>query len=276
MFKKAYFIEMNTFFKQRVFWYALLFFGGGISLLDVIGYLVAKTMPLRSANVLIQEFIWPSSLVNAVQLTDAHALGGLLLVTLIGLISARGFAWRTLHLWLSRGVPRSTLFVARCLTILLLILIFICIILIVSGITSGVITLISTKSLNIQPNDIKILFLNVLVIYCGLLPYIALTLMLVMISHNSVFSIFISLTFIFFVEKTIYPIFTYLGGVNAQIVQYLPIGLEQTLQIAIGGGTAKPQVVYPSPFLAVVIIGVYVIIFGIIGLWGFLYQDLTS
>src|SRR5690606_11908640 len=47
---------------------------------------------------------WPEGIISSLQLASGNVIGGLLLIVLVGTVTAQEYNWRTMHLWLSRGV----------------------------------------------------------------------------------------------------------------------------------------------------------------------------
>jgi ABC-type transport system involved in multi-copper enzyme maturation permease subunit len=114
-------LEKDKVLGRMVFWINLIILAAAIVIIDIVQYLIALSLPSNIAvstnastaspasNVLAAAVTWPNGLVNAAQFANAHALGGILLIVLVGVITSREYTWRTFHLWLSRGVSRIVL-----------------------------------------------------------------------------------------------------------------------------------------------------------------------
>jgi ABC-type transport system involved in multi-copper enzyme maturation permease subunit len=221
---------------------------------------------------------WPTGLVNAAQFASAHALGGILLIVLVGVITSREYTWRTFHLWLSRGVPRITLLAAKCIMILLTTVIMVLTSLLLSGAITGILTLLH-GTLNLNQVPFNQVILNFLITVYTLLPYVALTFMLTILSRSSAVAIGVGLVFVFPIESTVYTVLTMTGGTYAQIAQYLPVGLGATLSNATSGSMSSASPIhtpFPSPIVACFCLALYTAIFTGIAAWRFLHQNFTD
>lgn len=289
---RAILLEKDKVLGRKVFWINLIILAAVIIFINVAEYLIALSLPSHvvvssnstshvssATNALTEAVTWPTGLVNASQFASAHALGGLLLIILVGVITAREYTWRTFHLWLSRGVSRIVLLEAKCIMILLSIVIMVLTSLLLSGTITGILTLLLHGTLNLDQVPFNQIILNFLITAYTLLPYVALTFMLTILSRSSAVAIGVGLVFVFLVESTVYTILTMIGGTLAQIVQYLPIGLGATLSIAASGSMTSANLThtpFPSPIVACLCIALYTAVFTGIAAWRFLHQNFTD
>lgn len=280
---RAILLEKDKVLGRKVFWINLTILAAVIILINVAEYIIALSLPHpavnAASNVLTAAVTWPNGLVNASQFAGAHALGGILLIILVGVITAREYTWRTFHLWLSRGVSRIILLEAKCIMILLSTVILVLTSLLLSGTITGILTLLLHGTLNLDQVPFNQVILNFLITAYTLLPYVALTFMLTILSRSSAVAIGVGLVFVFLIESTVYLILTTIGGTLAQIVQYLPVGLGATLSIAASGSmtSANPtHTPFPSPIVACLCIALYTAFFTGIAAWRFLHQNFTD
>ena len=284
-------LEKDKVLGRMVFWINLIILAAAIVIIDIVQYLIALSLPSNIAvstnastaspasNVLAAAVTWPNGLVNAAQFANAHALGGILLIVLVGVITSREYTWRTFHLWLSRGVSRIVLLEAKCIIILLSTLIIVLTSLLLSGAITGILTLALHGTLNLDQVPFNQVILNFLITDFTLLPYVALTLMLTILSRSSVVAIGVGIAFVFLVESTLYTVLTLTGGTPAQIVQYLPAGLATALFSAASGSMSNASPIHvssPSPIVACLCIALYTAVFTGIAAWRFLHQDFTD
>jgi ABC-type transport system involved in multi-copper enzyme maturation permease subunit len=277
MFWNVLLLEMDKIFKRAIFWIELAVLAVVIIGIDVIQYLVSLALPSAASRQLISLFTWPTGLEAAGQLADAHALGGALLIILLSVITAQEYSWRTYHLWLGRGIPRSILLAAKSIVALIATFLVVLTAVIVSILVTGILTLVVKGSLPFSQVDFAHFLTNILIIYYSLLPYVALALLLSIISRSVALSISVSLVFLLLVEGAIYGVLTLIHGTASQIVQYLPIGLEAALQNTKQSSSSSILFV-PSPpvWIAVFCIALYVLVFVGLGFWRFLRQDFTD
>lgn len=119
---------------------------------------------------------------------------------------------------------------------------------------------------------------NILITYYGLLPYLALAFVLSILSRSVAVALTVSLAFLLLVEGTVYTILTLLHGTAAQVVQYLPEGLETALQHTTQPSTIPSILSVPSPppLVAILCIACYALVFVGIGFWRFFRQNFTD
>ncbi len=270
-------LETDKIFKRALFWIELAILVVVIIGIDLIQYVIYKVTPSSTAQQLAASFTWPNGLENAGQFADAHTLGGLLLIILVSMVTAQEYSWRTYHLWLGRGVSRTILLGAKCLAALIATFLVVVTAVIVTSLVTGILTLLVKGSLPFQQVNFAHFFSNILIIYYSLLPYVALAFLLAIISRSVALAISVGLVFILLVEGTVYTVFSLMNKTAAQIVQYLPIGLEDALQntnrASTPGILSFPS---PPPLVAVLCIALYVLVFVGLGFWRFLGQNFTD
>jgi ABC-type transport system involved in multi-copper enzyme maturation permease subunit len=275
---RALLLEKDKVLGRMVFWVNLIILVAVIILIDVAQYFMGLALPHNAGNIMVGMVTWPTGLVNAAQFASAHALGGILLIVLVGVITSREYTWRTFHLWLSRGVPRITLLAAKCIMILLTTVIMVLTSLLLSGAITGILTLLH-GTLNLNQVPFNQVILNFLITIYTLLPYVALTFMLTILSRSSAVAIGVGLVFVFPIESTVYTVLTMTGGTYAQIAQYLPVGLGATLSNATSGSMSSASPIhtpFPSPIVACLCLALYTAIFTGIAAWRFLHQNFTD
>ena len=170
---------------------------------------------------------------------------------------AQEYSWRTVHMWLCHGVSRPMLIGAKFVAALFPTAIVLLTSLIVGAILTGCFTYALHGNFSMSFSEVKQVVAFFLVTGYSLLPYIALTFLLAVLTRSVGATIGISLAFVFLVENILYSALLLLGGVASQIVQYLPIGLTSALFY---GNSSSPL---PMVGHSVAIIGValYTIVF---------------
>ena len=164
---------------------------------------------------------------NALSFGGGNSLGGLLVIVLIGAVTAQEYTWRTMHLWLSRGIPRPVLMGAKFVAILLPIFLFVVTPLLVGGGLTAIFTLQIDKSLPFGQINWWHLAMSVLRTAYTLLPYATLTFMLAIVTRSTAAAIGIGLAYTLLVESIASTVFPLLGGILAKIVVYLPGSLAE-------------------------------------------------
>ncbi|GCE13438.1 ABC transporter permease subunit [Tengunoibacter tsumagoiensis] len=282
MFWKVLLLEKDKLQKSLILKIELILLVSLIIIVDLGQYLLISLAAPTKLKATASLFTWPAGLVGSIQFAGAHTFGGLLLVILFGSLTAREYSWRTFHLWLSRGVPRSTLLGAKFVISIFTAVLMVLIAFVVGGVVTGALTYIVYGTISIEKiNLLQIVLTLPIISYC-LLPYVALTFMLVLLSRSSVVAIGVGLVFLLFIESLLYTILNFIGGVAAQIGQYLPTGLEESLLNSVTTGTGSGSssnifhIHYSSPWIALAAITLYIVLFAGIGSWRFLQQNFTD
>ena len=283
MFWRLLLLEKDKLAGRLVLWIEIGILALAIVLVDVIEYLVSINSSGVAQTALNQLLEWPRAAINAVNFSEAHALGGILLVIIIAVVTAREYSWRTFHLWLSRGVSRLSLMAAKSIVIVALSLFLVLTSLVIGLILTGIITLLLHGSLQLSGDNVRQLVLNFLVTDLGLLPFAALTFMFTILFRNSAASMGIVLILLLVVESGLYTAAIAFGSQTiVQMAQYLPIGLIGSLQNAIFSSQSSSQsltlsrIPFVTPWLACVCLLAYTVIFAAIGIWRFTRQNFTD
>lgn len=275
-------IEQKKIFKRMILWVEL-----GILALIVVGVNGIFFAVYQSGNAgpdsgLDQVLTWPESLTTSLSTSAGPNLGGLLIIILVGSITAQEYTWGTLQIWLSRGIPRPLFLGAKFTSILLPALLIILIPLIVGGVVSGIFSLILQGNIAVAEVNWGQLGVDIILYTYSLLPYAALAFFLAVVSRSTVVSIGGGLAYALLVEGiALQLIGSFLGGIWAQIGTYLPGGLAKGLLTLNSGLTVEvgdgPG--YVAPFLepgpAAIGIGLYVIVLVGVAIVIFRRQDLT-
>jgi ABC-type transport system involved in multi-copper enzyme maturation permease subunit len=277
--------ENTKILKRRLFWVEIV-----LVALIVLGILLAlyitvetnrngTGLPSEERLMLLETITWPEALVNVLRLAGWDGFGPLFLIILVGAVTAQEYTWRTLHLWLARGVPRPLLVVAKLTALLLAALL---IVLTALGTGSAVTAIISSQingSLHLEQLDLPHLFFSILRTTFTLLPYGSLAFLLAVASRSAVVAISGGLAYTLLLESLIMQVIGLLGERLSQIVNYLPGSLANNLltlnnaTLATGSSTDLGLI---TPFLASIGIGVWTLLFLDLSLWIFQRQDLAE
>jgi ABC-type transport system involved in multi-copper enzyme maturation permease subunit len=290
MFMNTLYIENKKMFKRRMLWIELGLLAALIIFLYVIIYATMQTNSEMAAGTearqAVQDIIlWPGAILNALSFGGGNSLGGLLVIVLIGAATAQEYTWRTMHLWLSRGIPRPVLMGAKIVALLLPIFLFVVTPLIIGGGLTAIFTLQIDKSLPFDQINWWQLALSVLRTAYTLLPYATMTFMLAIVTRSTAAAIGIGLAYSLLVESIASTVFPLLGGVFAKIVVYLPgslaegvLKLNETARFGqmVVAGDGMSTVKYLTPVPAAIGIAVWTILFVGLAVWSFQRQDMSD
>jgi ABC-type transport system involved in multi-copper enzyme maturation permease subunit len=175
---------------------------------------------------------WPQSFSTLLNLVSGNALGGLLLIVLAGAMTAQEFSWRTAHLWLSRGLPRSTFLLGKYAALVVVALLVVLTPLLVGTPLTAWFTHQLTGSLSLAGLNVAQLVLSILRTAYTHLPYIALTLLVAVLTRSTAAAIAVGLAYTLLVENILIQLLNLAGGVWADMATFAPGSLAQALMHA--------------------------------------------
>jgi ABC-type transport system involved in multi-copper enzyme maturation permease subunit len=281
MFWNMFRIEQTKLFKRKLLWVelALIVILVGASLIGIFIVMQTTNVPPEVLGELRDVLLWPQSLTSMMGLVAGNQFGGLVMIVLVGAVVAQEYTWKTMSLWLSNGVPRPVLLIAKFTAILVAALLVV----LSAFMVSALLTLFSTIKINgaldLSQVDVLKVIQSIVHTICSMLPYISLTFLLAIRSRSSVVAIGGSVAFALVGENIIVQLLNLLGGVAAKIALFFPKSLAQSLTS--GGITVTVSTGMPAPSMldpGVAFIGIAVqsiILFGL-ALWVFQRQDLTK
>ena len=216
---------------------------------------------------------------NVLNFAGGNALGGLLFVVLVGAITAQEYNWRTMHLWLSRGIPRPLLGAAKFTALLLPALLIVLTALVTGGVISGIISAQIDGSLPLDQVNILQLFFSVTRTTYTLLPYGALTFLLAVASRSTVVAISGGLSYALLLESVLMQLLGLLGETLHSMTQYIPAALGNSL-LALNQATdmvtSSPSSSSVIPLIAALGIAAWTLLFLGLSLLIIQRQDLTA
>ena len=285
MFWKILANENTKIIKRRLFWVEI-----ALVALIVLGILLAlyitvetnrngNGLPSAERLRLLEMITWPDALFNVMMLSGWDGFGALFLIILVGAVTAQEYTWRTIHLWLTRGVSRPLLAIAKLTALLLAAML---IVLTALGTGSAISAIISAKingSLHLEQLDLPQLFFSILRTTFTLLPYGSLTFLLAVASRSAVVAISGGLAYTLLLETLIIQVIGLLGERLSQMMQYLPGSLANslmTLNNATLGTGSSTEIGMITPFHASIGIGAWTLLFLGLSLWIFQKQDLAE
>ena len=269
--------EHTKIFKRRMFWVEL-----GLMAILVIGFQITlyavlrgSPMPAEERLNLTQMISWPNALVNILSYTGGDALGGLFITILVGAVTAQEYTWRTLQLWLSRGIPRLHLGLGKFAALLLPAFLIV----LTAVVTGGVITaFLSTQvrgSLQFEQLDFLHLAFSIVRTTYTLLPYAAFTFLLAVASRSTVVAISGGLAYVLLIENILTQVLGLFDGPISQINRFLPGSMAKNLMSL----NQAPGGVVPgslTPMNAAIGIGIWILLFLGLSLFIFRRQDLSE
>ena len=205
---------------------------------------------------------WPQSF--SFVMGVIYPVGTLLTLVLAGAVTAQEYTWRSYQLWLSRGVPRWQVVLAKFMAVTVATFLFITVATLVVTVVSGLASQLILGSLPFAAVSWPNLLLTIPTVTLSLLPYAALGLLLAVSARSTVVALGGGLAFTLLVEPVIQQLMPLLGERWAQASLYLPTSLGQLLNgyatnMIIVNGDALPTIGV-TPTIAAFMLGVYTLV----------------
>lgn len=269
--------EHTKIFKRRMFWVelslmALLVVGFQITLYAVLR---GSPMPAEERLNLTQMLSWPNALMNILSYTGGDALGGLFITILVGAVTAQEYTWRTLQLWLSRGIPRLHLGLGKFAALLLPAFLIVLTAIVTGGVMTVILNAQVNGSLQIEQLNFFHLALSILRTTYTLLPYAAFTFLLAVASRSTVVAISVGLAYVLLIENILIQVLGLFGEPVSKINAFLPGSMTKSLMSL----NQTPSGVIPgylTPMNAAIGIGIWILFFLGLSLLIFRRQDLSE
>jgi ABC-type transport system involved in multi-copper enzyme maturation permease subunit len=279
--------ENTKIFRRRLFWTLLVLIAIVVMIIEIVLYatfengLSGIVMPAEDRLNLLQMITWPRALVNVLTLVGGNAFGGLLFVILVGAVTSQEYNWRTLHLWLSRGVPRPILRTAKFAAFIAPALLIVLTALVAGGVITAIISFNINNTLHLDEMNSSQVVISILRTAYTLLPYGAVTYFLAVISRSTVVAISGGLVYTLLLEDILIQM---LGLIREplplqRMIEYMPSTLADNMlalnQAVIGVEGSSPAG-SGSPLTAALGIAAWVLLFLGLSLWIFQRQNLSE
>lgn len=288
MFWQMSIVEHHKLFKRAVLWVELALLALAVIVMNVVVYAVAQStgssqnLRVEGATSFFEFLTWPGALLQGLRLSAGNNIGGMLVIILVGAMLGQEYTWRTLSLWLSRGVSRPALLGAKLLALLLPLLLIVMTPLLVGGALTAFFSQQLTGTIAYGQVNWGQLGLAILRTAFTLLPYLSLAFLLAIASRSTMVVIGVGLAYSLLIESIAGQLLALVGGAWARIGQYLPAGLANSLMgqnssmvtITVDDAAAATQAVTPGT--AVWGIALYTLLFIGLSILIFRRQDLAN
>lgn len=289
MFWRLFVIENRKLIKRPMLWIELGTLAAMIILLFSALYIAIQqsaTPEMQGAAAAMKATLtWPQGLQQALGVVAGNGLGGLLVIVLVGTITAQEYTWRTFHSMVSRGAPRVTLLSAKFAAMLIPVLLIVLVALFSGGFVTGILSLTQDGSLHADQVHFGKLLLAVLRNAYTLLPYAGLAFMLAIATRSVAATIGIALTYALIIEGFLVSLALQFSGVLSKVLVYLPSSLATGLlrldrpSLSVGVSSSSPMMAtlhWLEPVPAAVGIALWTLIFFTAALLIFRRQDLVD
>ncbi len=287
MLASAFRMELTKVFRRRMTWVLVGILALLVAGVYILIYAVAQATladPGVSPGTVAQlqgMLCWPQALSGLLGLTGGAGLGGLILVVLAGAMAAQEYSWRTTHLWLSRGLPRSAFLLAKYATLVVAALLVVLTAVLVASPLTAWFTQQLTGSLSLEDLNLAEMALSLLRTAYTILPYIGLTFTLAILTRSAAAAIAAGLAYTLLLENILVQLLGLAGGIWADVARYAPGNLaaalmqtnQRLVEVDLGSGVNTGL---PGPWAAAGGITLYAVAFLGLSLWAFRRQNLTG
>jgi ABC-type transport system involved in multi-copper enzyme maturation permease subunit len=286
MLSNAFRMEMTKIFRRRMTWVLI-----GLPPLLVTGlylllYTIARqilsdpTVAAETVEEIYGMLCWPQALSNLLALTGGAGLGGLVLVVLAGAMTAQEYRWRTIHLWLSRGLPRSAYLLAKYAGLVIVTLLIVLTTVLAASLLTAWFTQQLTGSFSLAALNLAEMTLSLLRTAYTILPYLGLTVLVAILTRSAAAAIAVGMAYTL-LEEVLVQLLGMAGGIWVDVARFVPGSLVAALmqtnmrlvEVDLGAGVNAGLA---EPWAAAGGIALYVA--GLLGLslWAFRRQNLTG
>lgn len=237
--------------RSGVFWVELVLLAGITALLTVLLNThsdLSNEAPATMAGQLSQ----------MLEHTGVSTLGHWMAVVLAGAMMAHEYGARSLHLWLSRGVSRSTFLWAKFVSVLLPIVLFFAITAAVTAPIAAAFTQAEHGSVGPFWSEVGALAQTVGLGFYAIVPYAAFALLLAVAGRSMLVAVGGGMAVTLVSETLLVQILTMIGGRAVDVIAYLPGGLAQGV---LGLEMEGASYTLLAPATAAALIGVYTLVF---------------
>lgn len=289
MFARILAIENTKILRRWMLWIEMGIMAGLVVFIFGLMYVLGKTRQEAELIDMAKGMIaWPGSLMTAMNMAGGKQLGGLLLLVLVGAMTAQEYTWRTMHLWLSRGVSRAAVLGAKFVAIFLPAALIVLAPVVIGGLVSIPISLDLNGSLKLNEiNGLQFLLSLGRVVYT-MMPYAALAFMLAIITRSTAVAIGGSLAYALIIENVISLVGMLLKGVGFDKVAALVPGSMASVILGLNDNAVRTVIrtgdsgsidigqFSLSPTWAAVGLAVWTLLFLGLAWWRFSRQDITE
>ncbi|NPA06641.1 MAG: ABC transporter permease subunit [Chloroflexi bacterium] len=243
----------------------------------------ASDMPPEALNEIRASLRWPEGVLNALSFANGGEMGGLFAVILAAAMVAQEYRWRTVHLWLSRGVARPMYLTAKAAMLALAQLGFVLTALLLGGLITGIYTWHSTGGLPWDSLPWAALGKGILLTWLTLLPYAALAFALAVVTRSTLAAMGVGVGYSVLIENLAVEVLLLASPQTARVARYLPsllakgvlAGLHQSGQVNVGLAV-DADVALLNPIHAALLLGLYSLIGFGLALAVFQRQDIPA
>ncbi len=264
--------------------FALLVAGLHLALIAALAAPQQQSLPPEALAALKASLRWPQGFLGGLAFASGSGLGGLFAVVLAAALTGQEYTWRTVHLWLSRGVGRGAYLLSKAAIVGAALIALAFTAFLAGAAATGAYTLHTTGGLPWHAAPWGKAALGMLAASLGLAPYAALTMLVAILTRSTLAAVGFGVGYNLLVENMAAKVLILLSPHTARLARYLPAMLGQSLlqgiapgtEISVGVSGTSGAAVLLSPTAAALLLAAYTFAALALAWWAFRRQDLSA
>lgn len=264
--------------------FALLVAGLHLALIAALAAPQQQGLPPEAIAALKASLRWPQGFLGGLAFVGGSGLGGLFVVVLAAALSGQEYTWRTVHLWLSRGVGRGAYLLSKVVVLSAALLLLALTAFLAGAAATGAYTLHASGSLPWHALPWGKAAVGVLAATLSLVPYAALALLIAILTRSTLAAVGFGVGYNLLVENMAAKVLMLVSPQAARITRYLPAMLGQSLlqgvapgtEVSVGVTGQSGTTALLSPAAAALLLAAYTLAALAIAWWAFRRQDISA
>ncbi|AFY69119.1 hypothetical protein Pse7367_0819 [Thalassoporum mexicanum PCC 7367] len=242
MWQTVFQVELEKLFRRSLLIALLAVIAGTTCLVFLGGYGLSQSVENDAPEVgstIFQVLGWPGGIETALRV--AAIMGNLAVIIATATIIGSEYHWRTVQLWVSQGIDRTTMLIARLSTILIPAVLFVALPLLIGLVFVTTLDFPNQATAVAGTLDLSQLLVNVWRVLLGIIFHAALALFMAVATRRVAGAISLSLVYKFFAEGFILAFGVFEDGRVAGWVKFLPMRAADALLVPIDKVVSNPQ-----------------------------------
>ncbi len=264
--------------------FALLVAGLHLALIAALATPQQQSLPPEALAALQASLQWPRGFLGGLAFAGGSGLGGLFAVVLTAALAGQEYTWRTVHLWLSRGVGRGAYLLSKGVVLSAALLLLALTAFLAGAAATGTYTLHAHGALPWHALPWSKAALGVLAATLSLAPYAALTLLIAILTRSTLAAMGFGIGYNLLMENMAAKVLMLVSPHAARIARYLPAMLGQSLlqsiapgtEVSVGVAGQAGDLVLLSPTAAALLLTAYALAALALAWWAFRRQDISA
>jgi len=264
--------------------FALLVAGLHLALMATLAAPQQKGLPPEALEALKASLRWPQGFLSGLAFAGGSGLGGLFAVVLAAALSGQEYTWRTVHLWLSRGVGRGAYLLGKAIVLAAALVVLAFTAFAAGAAATGIYTLQGGGSLPWHALPWGKAAAGIGAAALGLAPYAALTVLVAVLTRSTLAAVGVGLGYNLLVENMAAKVLLLASPHTMRFARYLPAMAGQSLlkgiapgtEVSIGVSGASGVAALLSPATAALLLAAYTLAGLALAWWAFRRQDITA